>query len=133
MNIIKLIFVVLLMVSSSASAQKTYYVGVSNHSTLPAPSEEQVNQILAAASKMLQKEPGHVDADEDVACNVTFTLKGPIHTFPSPHAEVFNQDDIDALHRIDSGLDVDFHIRIAERILFCRETPAQFSGCAYPP
>jgi hypothetical protein len=126
-----LLSLALLMRSEPASAQTTYSVSVSHHSDLPALSETQVSEILANASKLLQK-PGQADTAEDVQCNVAFTLKGPIRTFSSADKVVNGDLDIAELHRIDSQLDVDFRIKVVQEIGFCRKTSGTFNGCAYP-
>ena len=73
--------VAVLMWVETAGAQTTYRLSVSVHHALPPLSKREVKRILARASKMLQKNSHHND-DDDFACNVTFTLKGPVRTFP---------------------------------------------------
>lgn len=131
----------LLMSIEAACAQntrsKTYSVSVSVHSGLPKLTEDQIKEILANASKMLQK-PGHVDKPGNVACNITFTLKGPVRSFSSPPAKV-RMRDLDEVHRIDSNIsDVDFHVQVVEKINeYCRfpDSPdgLGFAGCSFPP
>jgi hypothetical protein len=123
--IMAVLFLALLMWIDPASAQKTYSVSVSRHSDV-ALTEEQVNKILDGASKLLQKNPGH-------KCNVSFTLQGSVRTFTSLD-KVFGDLDIDALHRVDADVaGVDFHVKVVKEIMFCRDTPGNFRGCAYPP
>jgi hypothetical protein len=120
----------------AASAQKTHSLSVSRHRAVPALSEGEVNGILDGASKMLQKNSRHND-DKDVACNVTFTLKGPIRTFGSADTpEVVDKDHIAAVHRVDSDVAGDFHVKVVKEIQFCRpDLPAglQFEGCSFSP
>jgi hypothetical protein len=122
----------LLIWTDPASAQKVYSVTVSVHSGVDELTVDQVEKILDDASKLLQKS-GHPDTDEDdIPCNVTFNLKGPIGTFSSPD-ELRNQSHIDAVHGVNSHQDADFHIRVVRSIQFCRNSPNTFRGCAYPP
>jgi hypothetical protein len=131
----------LLIWTDPASAQKVYSATVSVHTGVDGLNTgadeltvDQVEKILDDASKLLQK-AGHPDTDEDdVPCNVTFSLKGPIGTFASPNDPVlFNQSEIDAVHSVNSHQDADFHIRVVRSIMFCRKSPDAFRGCAYPP
>lgn len=138
MPLITLLLVLLLSVDT-ASAQSTYAVTVSRHQNTPELTEAEVRGILADASRMLQKPAGHLETDDDVACNVTFTLKGPIGTFASPEtpAEV-DQQHIEAVHRVDSEVGgVHFHIKVVNAITnFCRVSdPLRlgFAGCSFPP
>jgi hypothetical protein len=121
----------------AASARSTYSVGVSVPSKLPALGEHEVKEILADASKMLQKNSGHVDTDDDVACNVAFTLKGSVGKFGSTDTpEIVDRDHIDAVHRVDSDrTDVDFHVKVVEKINFCRPgiSALFFDGCSFSP
>jgi hypothetical protein len=117
----------LLMAVSPASAQKTYLVSVSRHSSLPALTESDVKGILADASKMLQ----------NVSCDVTFTLKGPVGTFGSPDTPAsVDEAHIDAVHLVDANVvGVDFHVKVVKKITnFCRiRADSGFHGCAFPP
>jgi hypothetical protein len=129
-----LVAVVLVVWAQPATAQTTFSVSVSHHSGVPALTEEEVTQILADASKMLQKDSSHEENDDDVACKVTFTLKGPIQTFALPSdAVLWNKSQVEMVHNVDSQLDTDFHIKVVEKIKFCRGTHGDFHGCAYPP
>jgi hypothetical protein len=132
--IIATLSLALLMWVEVASAQSTYSMSVSRHSGVPRLSEEKVKEILASASKMLQKNPGHRDTEDDVACNVTFSLKGPVRTFSSP-AKIVDEDNIAAVHRIDSDVDgVDFHVKVVEELKFCRQgLSGHFAGCSFSP
>jgi hypothetical protein len=124
-----------LMWVQSASAQKTYSLGVSRHRAVPELGDREVKRILADASRMLQKNSRRND-DNDVACNVTFTLKGPIGTFTSPDTPIVDRDNIDAVHRVDSDVTgVDFHVKVVKEINFCRpDLPAEpFVGCSFSP
>ena len=130
-----LLSLALLMWVEAASAQQTYSLSVSRHRAVPALSDGDVRRILADASRMLQKNPRH-DGDDDVACNVTLTLKGSVGTFASPNTPVVDRDNIDAVHRVDSDVTgVDFHVKVVKEINFCRpDLPAEpFVGCSFSP
>ena len=130
-----LLSLALLMWVEAASAQQTYSLSVSRHRAVPALSDGDVRRILADASRMLQKNPRH-DGDDDVACNVTLTLKGSVGTFASPNTPVVDRDNIDAVHRVDANVaGVDFHVKVVEEINFCRpDLPAEpFVGCSFSP
>ncbi len=127
----------LISVEAASAQSRTYSVSVSRHSGAPALTEDDVKEVLANASKVLQKNSGHVDRDDDVACNVTFTLKGPVRTFAAPDTPaIVDKPDIDAVHRVDSDVDdVDFHVKVVNKIInFCRFPGALgFHGCSFPP
>jgi hypothetical protein len=130
-----LLSLALLMWGEAASAQQTYSLSVSRHRAVPALSDGDVRRILADASRMLQKNPRH-DGDDDVACNVTLTLKGSVGTFASPNTPVVDRDNIDAVHRVDANVaGVDFHVKVVKEINFCRpDLPAEpFVGCSFSP
>ena len=130
-----LLSLALLMSVEAASAQQTYSLSVSRHRAVPALSDGDVRRILADASRMLQKNPRH-DGDDDVACNVTLTLKGSVGTFASPNTPVVDRDNIDAVHRVDANVTgVDFHVKVVKEINFCRpDLPAEpFVGCSFSP
>jgi len=126
-----------LMRVEAATAQKTYSLSVNHHTAVPL-SEDEVKEILARASKMLQRN-SHPD------CNVTFTLKGPIRKFPppdvpfpAPDEPIVTRDNIDAVHRLDSNVaDVDFRVKVVKEIRFCRpDVPhpdGLFDGCSFFP
>jgi hypothetical protein len=126
-----------LMWVEAASAQATYSLSVSRHRDLPAVTEAEVRDILAKASRMLKKDSRHND-EEDVVCDVTFTLNGPVRTFGSRAIRaVVDENNIQAVHRVDSDVaGVDFHVKLVEEIKFCRPELAGvglFSGCSYSP
>jgi hypothetical protein len=130
-----LLSLALLMWMEAASAQQTYSLSVSRHRAVPALSDGEVKRILADASRMLQKNPRQ-DGDDDVACNVTFTLKGSVGTFASPNTPVVDRDNIDSVHRVDANVaGVDFHVKVVKEINFCRpDLPAEpFVGCSFSP
>jgi hypothetical protein len=130
-----LLSLALLMWVEAASAQQTYSLSVSRHRDVPALSDGEVKRILADASRMLRKNPRQ-DGDDDVACNVTFTLKGSVGTFALPNTPVVDRDNIDAVHRVDANVaGVDFHVKIVKEINFCRpDLPAEpFVGCSFSP
>lgn len=135
--IVGILAIAVLMRLEPASAQKTYSLSVSRHRDVPALSEKEVTQILARASKMLQKNFRH-NTDDDVACNVAFTLKGPVRTFGSPDTPaVVDKDHIDAVNRVDDDVaGVDFHVKVVKEIDFCRpglRRSARFDGCSFSP
>ena len=137
--ILAILCLALLMRVETASAQSTYSLTVSQHSSvLPTLSEADVKGILADASKMLQKNPGHVDTEDDVACNVTFTLKGPVRAFASTATPAkVDKDHIEAVHRVSSEVGgAHFHVKVVNKITnFCRvpNPVLGFHGCSFPP
>jgi hypothetical protein len=138
--IIAVLSLALLAWAEAASAQgppKTYSASVSRHNDIEDElTEPQVKTILDKASRMLQKNPGHVDTPGNVKCNVAFTLKGPIRSFGSPDTpKVVDKPNLDAVHRVGSDVDgVDFHVKVVDKIInFCRFPGAGYRGCAFPP
>jgi hypothetical protein len=134
--IMAILSLVLLMVVDEASAQSTYSASVSRHASVPPLSGADVRKILVDASKMLQKNSVSKD-DTDVACNVTFSLKGPVRTFGSPgtSTNIVDEQHRDAVHKIDSDVaGVDFHVKVVKEIKFCRPglTETSFDGCSFP-
>jgi hypothetical protein len=131
--IMAILSVVLLIFANEASAQSTYSVSVSRHASIQL-SEMQVRQILKDASKTLQKNAVS-NGDSDVACDVTFTLKGPVRTFGSAGTSpnIVDEQHRDAVHKVDSDIaDVDFHVKVVKEINFCRPGAGSFNGCAFP-
>jgi hypothetical protein len=138
--IVAVLSLALLVWVESASAGSTYSVTVSRHTSVPALSEADVRDILADASKMLQKKNiNHQDTDDDVACDVTFTLVGPVRTFGSAEtpAVIENEQQKNAVHKVGADIGgVHFHIKIVEKIGFCRpDVPpgGLYNGCAFSP
>jgi len=133
--IMALVSLALLMWAAPANAQKTYAVSVSVHKDLPELTVDDVQKILVDASRILQKGPDHKDWDDDVACNVAFTLHGPIGTFDPPRKDVRGDLDIKALHSVNSGVaGVDFYVKVVEKIHFCRGLHgSNMNGCSFPP
>jgi hypothetical protein len=134
--IMAILSLALLMLVDEASAQKTYSVSVSRHASLKEPlSEKEVRNILKDASAMLQKN-SEGNGDADVACNVTFSLKGPVRTFGSPgtSTDIVDEQHRDAVHKIDSDVaGVDFHVKVVKEIMFCRPgLHGPFDGCSFP-
>ena len=133
--IMAILSVALLMLIDKASAQATYSVSVSRHASVPALSEKQVRKILQDASKMLQKNSVS-NGDGDVACDVTFTLNGPVRTFGSvgTSPNIVDEQHRDAVHMVDAGVaGVDFHVKVVKDIQFCRPgLNGPFNGCAFP-
>jgi hypothetical protein len=126
---------VLMWVEAATAQNSTYSLSVSRHRDVPPLSDADVKRILADASRMLKKDSRRND-DKDVACNVTFTLKGSVGTFASPATPVVDRDNIAAFHRVDSDVaGVDFHVKLVKQINFCRpDLPAQpFVGCSFSP
>ncbi len=134
----------LLMCVARAHAQgSTYSASVTFHSGLRQPplTEAQVKKILADASKMLQMQPD--SGADDVKCDVTLSLKGPIRSFGDPPGmrrpktlAVVTKDNIDAVHAVDSDIkDVDFHVKVVKEIDFCRPglPPVHDVGCSFSP
>jgi hypothetical protein len=123
-----------LMWADRASAQAaTYSLSVSRHHDVPTLSEPEVTAILAKAWKMLKKDSSHND-DEDMACDVSFTLKGPVRTFTLPGAAIVDENNIEDVHDVDSNVAGDFHVKIVKEIRFCRPeigTGQRYDGCSY--
>src|SRR5262245_12809092 len=140
-TIAAILSVAVLMWVEAAGAQTTYRVSVSRHTGVPDLTDEDVRRILADASKMLQKDPRDGRNDNDVACNVTLTLDGPVRTFPRhppPRAlkkPVVTRTNIRAFHRVNSDVaGVDFHVKVVDEIKFCRRGVRGASqGCSFSP
>lgn len=123
MQIIAIIWLALLIAITSASAQATYSLKVSRHPSVSF-SEQKVDQILADASKMLQK-----------SCNVTLQRLGPVQVLPANvPADIKNESDRDAVHK--ENPDSDPHVislKIVKKIEFCRPQQGNsFVGCSWP-
>lgn len=105
--------------------QKTHLLSVGRHHSVSF-SEEKVDNILAAASKILQ----------DAACHVTLQRIGPVDTFGSPNtpAIIKNQSDRDEVHKLRFHPDAVVSVKIVERIEFCRPNFKKilFNGCSWP-
>jgi len=116
----------------------THSVSVSVHRDVqPRPSEQDVDAILEQASKLLQKDLGHIDKPDDVACPVTFKRSGPIRTFVSPDTDAWdnvNEGNIQAVHSVDFDVtDVSFHVKIVNKIGFCKGDGTKlYNGCSWP-
>jgi hypothetical protein len=123
-----------LMWAGAANAQATYSLSVSRHHDTPALSEPEVRDILVKASKMLKKDSSHHD-DDDIGCDVKFTLTGPVRTFSARGRAVINEDNIEDAHRVDSDGAGDFHVKLVEEITFCRPETGRgaFAGCSFSP
>jgi hypothetical protein len=135
-TIAAILSVAVLMWVEAAGAQTTYRLSVSRHTAAPNLTEEEIRRILADASKMLQKGPRHDHNDNDVACNVTLTLDGPVRTFGSRDTpDVVKRANIRAVHRVDSNVaGVDFHVKVVNEIKFCRRGVRGASqGCSFSP
>jgi len=133
--IMAILSIALLMLVDEAIAQSMYLVSVSRDANAPELSEKQIRHILQGASKMLQKNSVD-DGDTDVACDVTFTLNGPVRTFGSvgTSPNIVDEQHRDAVHKIDSDVaGVDFHVKVVKEIKFCRPgLSGSFNGCAFP-
>jgi hypothetical protein len=134
MQIIAIIWLALLIGITSANAQVTYSFKVSRHPSV-AFTEQQVDQILADASKMLQKDPQHSHSPDNVACNVTLQRVGPMQVLSAnAPAVIKNQSDRDAVHK--ENPDPDPHVisvKIVKEIDFCRPQQGNsFVGCSWP-
>jgi hypothetical protein len=142
MRILAAILSVTVLMWVEAAGAQTYRVSVSRHTAVPDLTDEAVRRILADASKMLQKGPRHDHDDNDVACNVTLTLDGPVRTFPRENPPppalrepIVKKANIRAFHRVDSDVaDVDFHIKVVNEIKFCRRgVRGPSEGCSFSP
>jgi hypothetical protein len=118
----------LLISLNRANAQATYSLAVSRHQSVPF-SEQQVDAILAAASKMLQK----VDRSDVLACNVKFKRSGPVRVFTSADAPAIikTEKDRDTVHRVnfDSSM---VNVKIVKAIGWCKPGAGVFRGCSWP-
>ena len=106
-------------------AQITHLLSVGRHYSVPF-SDEKVDQILAAASKVL----------DDIGCHVALKRIGPVHTFRAPNtpAIINNQTERDEVHKLRFKPDGAVSVKIVERIEFCRPNfgKALFNGCSWP-
>jgi len=121
-DVIAIVCLGLLMWTNPAGAQSAYSLSVSRHPSVSI-SDKQVDDVLAAASKMLQER-----------CNVTFTRTGPVHTFASPNtpAIIKTESDRDAVHRENFDGNV-VNVKIVKKIGFCRpQQGTSFLGCSWP-
>jgi len=128
-TIVLLACLALLLWVEPASAQKEYSLTVSIHQAVqPRLTEKVVEGILKRASKLLQKDPGHLDRPNNVKCNVTFKLDGPVRTFalPSTPKAIQNEDQLEAVHRESAD------VKIVESINFCKKYSSKgFIGCSW--
>ena len=117
----------LLIWAGLASAQSTYPLKVSHHRSVEV-STRAIDKILANASRMLKKAPGHVDSTDNVACRVTFRREGTLSVFASRHtpAVINTEADVDAVHSEPSD------IKVVEAINFCKCMTGRFAGCSWP-
>ena len=121
--IIAIVCLGLLTWISPANAQATYSLRVSRHPGVQF-SEQKVDAILAAASKMLQR-----------SCNVTLQRVGQMHILPSNlPAVIKNQTDRDAVHAENPDPDPKvISVKIVKQIDFCRPQQGNsFAGCSWP-
>jgi hypothetical protein len=124
---IALVCFALLVWVAPASAQSTYPLKISHHRSVEV-SRQAIDKILASASRMLKKAPGHVDRTDNVACRVTFSREGPLSVFASRHtpAVINTEADVDAVHSEPSD------IKVVEEINFCKGMTGRFAGCSWP-
>jgi hypothetical protein len=120
-TIIAIVCLGLLMWVEPAGAQSTRSLTVSHHRDIPL-SEDQVDEILAKASEILQKN----------SCNVTFRRSGPVRPFASSTtpATIETAADRDAVHREDSD------VKVVKAIKYCRDEHDRgqdHDGCAWDP
>jgi hypothetical protein len=105
--------------------QKTHLLSIGRHHSVPF-SEERVDKILAAASKLLQH----------AGCDVTLARVGPVHTFESPStpAVIKDQNHRDEIHKIEFDPKGVVSVKIVEKIEFCRPNFGKtlFNGCSWP-
>ena len=125
-TVIALTCLALLVGFNKAMAQATHSLSVSRHVSVSF-SESQVDDILAAASKMLQK------AGSPGACDVTLKRIGPIQTFTSPNPKgiIRNTTDRDAVHRVNFDSSV-INVKIVNEIKSCLPGNTDFVGCGWP-
>jgi hypothetical protein len=125
--IVAIVCLGLLMWVEPAGAQTTHSLAVSHHRNTEL-SNDDIDTILGDASKVLQKEAGHVDTPNDVACNVTLQRRGAVRTFASRStpAKINEQADRDAVHRENAD------IKVVEVINFCKGH-GPVAGCTWPP
>jgi hypothetical protein len=106
-------------------AQITHLLSVGRHHSVPF-SEEKVDNILAAASRVLH----------DAGCRVTLKRIGPLYTFASANtpAIIRNQIERDDVHQVKFEPDGVISVKIVERIEFCRPNfgKSLFNGCSWP-
>ena len=125
---IAIVCLALLVGANPAGAQQTYFLSVSRHRSVHI-TGKRVDQILAAASRMLQKPHG-----PGVACNITFKRIGPVHTFASPYtpAVIKTESDRDAVHTENFDPSV-INVQVVKKIDFCRPQQGNsFLGCSWP-
>jgi hypothetical protein len=103
----------------------THLLSVGRHHSVQF-SEQKVDEILAAASKVLH----------GAGCNVTLKRIGPLYTFASPStpAIIKNQIERDEVHKVKFTPDGLISVKIVERIEFCRPNFGKtlFNGCSWP-
>lgn len=105
-----------LLVVEPATAQKVYSLTVSVHQDArPALTEEKVDQILTAASRLLS---------QTNSCGVTLERKGPITTFADAPSVISDETDLEAVHRENAD------IKVVRDVQFCKN-PGSFVGCSW--
>jgi len=111
---------------ASAQDVKIHPLSVSIHTALvhPALTQQDIEEIFAKASELLQKEPNY--------CKVGFKLKGPIGRFTVPSStndgSINTEDDLEAVHSVVAD------VKIVPKINFCINGPEHgLLGCAWRP
>lgn len=116
-TIMAVVCLALLILVDPVRAQVTHELTVRHHPNI-ALSDDQVDSILAEASKILKKN----------SCDVTFKRKGPVRPFGSsstPEA-IGSEADRDAVHRERSD------VKVVGALNFCRDE-GPHAGCAWDP
>src|SRR5262249_1404465 len=117
----------LLIWAAPASAQSAYPLKVSHHRSVEV-SARAVDKILADASRMLKKAPGHVNSTDNVTCRVTFRGEVELSVFASGNAPaVINTGDDVGRARSEPS-----EIKVVEVINFCKGMTGRFVGCSWP-
>jgi hypothetical protein len=109
----------LLAWAEKASADPPYTLTVSRHPSVRAFSQNEVKQILSAASAVIRGN----------GCNATFALKGSVGTFTSSGTPdvITTSQDLDQVHSEGTN------VKIVKEIHCCRGAKGNYDGCAWPP
>ena len=122
-TIIAIVCLALMLWVEPASAQQAYSLKVSIHKDVPQLTNDQIDEALDRASKLL-KEPGN-------KCNVTLKRNGPVEifNFDSAPKKITNLDELEAVHRVPAD------VKIVESIHFCmgRYDKRSWWGCSWRP
>ena len=105
-----------------------YSLKVSIHKDVRPLTREQVEEILERASSLLQKKSEETNATDNVPCDVTFKLDGPIGTFEtSAPKDINDADDLEAVQREPAD------VKVVDKINFCMGRHDSFIGCSWRP